>query len=288
MSTENSAGIKQLSLIIFTCENREHLIVKTYQSFKAACKYPFAKVILAVDGKIDPTVIDQIQPDVVVQSPIRKGYINNILQALNVVNTDYFFWLEDDWKFNQTIDLNSLAVQLTVNPKWAEIVYSKDGALLPEQKAEPLATDLYNNINGFSANPCLCRSDAIKVAFHELQTAPKGDKLGEDGFENFLTRYFARESLLCVIHDPKGDAIISHEGYLESTPRNWHMTNSLTQRTEEHLLTIPRPPFWRKVIMAVRLTGALFTLTFRQFFNNEIYELCFRVLASEKNIKKNG
>jgi hypothetical protein len=278
-----SKNIKDaISLVIFTCEGREHLLYNAYNSFKEACEYPFSKTILAIDGKINTTVIDQIQPDIVVQSPVRKGYINNILQALNNIDTDYFFWLEDDWKFHTPINFILFIDLLKLNDNWVEVLYSKDGPLSIELKKEPLATNLYKTPYGFSANPCICKTAFIKDAFNNLLATPKGDRLGEDGFENSLTRYFNQQNLICVVHDPVDHAIISHEGYLESTPRNWHMTNSLQQKSEKHLLTIDEPPLWRKLLMVLKLTGVLFKLAFKQLVNNEAYELCFRIIASVK------
>jgi hypothetical protein len=54
---------------------------------------------MAIDGKISHEVIEKIQPDVIIQSPMRRGYLSNILLALKAIDTQYFFWLEDDWSF---------------------------------------------------------------------------------------------------------------------------------------------------------------------------------------------
>ncbi len=277
---------EQISLVIFTCEGREHLLNDTYGYFKRACSFSFSKTILAVDGKIDTAIIDRIQPDIVVRSPVRKGYVNNILQALNNIDTEYFFWLEDDWKFHTQINFIPFIDQLRSNSNWVEILYSRDGPVPEELKKEPLATNLFKTPYGFSANPCICKTALIKNGFNNLLINPKGGRLGEDGFENSLTRYFREHNLICVLHDPVDHVIISHEGYLESTSRNWHMTNSLEKKTENHLLTIPAPPFWRKGLMVLKLTGAFFKLAFRQLISNEAYELCFRIVASVKQLGK--
>ena len=85
-----------VDLLIFTCNDREHLLQKSYTSFKNACNYKFNKVILAIDGQIDDAVITQIQPDTIIQHPTRQGYVNSIAKTLKLINTPYFFWLEDD------------------------------------------------------------------------------------------------------------------------------------------------------------------------------------------------
>lgn len=277
---------EKISLVFFTCEGREYLLYNTYNSFKKACDHSFSKVILAIDGKVNSSIIDHVQPDVVVQSPMRKGYINNILQALNVIETPYFFWLEDDWNFNASVKLVPFIDLLETNNHWLQIIYSKFGPLPDEIKQKPLQDNLYETPFGFSANPCVCKTAFIKEGFDELLKAPKGGKLGEDGFENFLTKHFVKTGMISVIQDPVDHTMISHEGYLESTPRNWHMTNSVEQKAEEHLLTLPAPSAGRKLLMALRLTALLPKLAIKQLISNEVYELCFRILASARSLKK--
>jgi hypothetical protein len=284
MGTESLKDIP-VTLVLFTCERREHLLVKTYQSFTGQCDFKFPKVILAIDGQIDPAVIGQINPDMVVQQTTRLGYVNSISNTVRVIDTPYFFWLEDDWRFNKPVKLEYYVEFLINNKKWAEIILSKFGPLEPDLKVNPLENNFYKTTLGFSANPSICNTVYIQKAFALLATAPKGDKLGEDGFENFLSRTFEQEGLICVIEDPVDHTPISHEGYLESTPRNWHMTNSLETKTKSHLLTIPAPSFLRKLAMVIKLLIAFVSLSVRQLFSNKIYEFCFRIIASSKTIK---
>jgi hypothetical protein len=277
---------ERVSLIIFTCEEREHLLQKTYGSFLAVCDYKFNHIILAIDGIVNPAIIAYIKPDLVVYNYKRKGYVNNIKNALINVNTGYFFWLEDDWKFHAKIDMPSLLYLLERNDDWAEILLSKNGPLEPKFQIYPIANNLYQTPFGFSANPCICNSKHIKSAFASLNDSTKGDKLGEDGFEDFLSKTFAKENIKCVIIDPVDHFPISHEGYLETTPRNWHMTNSLEEKTKPHLLTIEEPSTFRKLLMPFKLAGTFLKLAFSQLFNNKVYELCFRIITSAKTIKK--
>jgi hypothetical protein len=282
-----STDLSSITLVIFTCQGREHLLLKSYASFKAVCDYKFDKTILAIDGPVDTAIIAEINPDLVIHHTQRRGYVNSIAQTLKVVTTSHFFWLEDDWSFNQQIDLNYLSKQLQNHTDWAEIVLSKYGPLPAEMKVNPLIDDLYQSIYGFSANPALCNSQHIQTAFTALQASPKGDTLGEDGFENFLTKKFAAENIKCVILDPVDGLSLSHEGDLESTPRNWHMTNSLATKTKAHLLTLPPPSFARRCYMILKLFKTFSILAVRQLTDNKVYEYCFRVIATAMSLKKN-
>lgn len=277
----------QVTLVIFTCSGREHLLLNTLQSFQAHCNFKFDKTILAIDGNIDYRIINQIAPDLVMQQAKRGGYVSSIMNTLKLIETPYYFWLEDDWNFDLPIDINFLRSKLISNEHWVEIVLSKYGPLPADMKINPLQDNLYDSTLGFSANPCLCRTKQLQTAFNDLKNAPKGDVLGEDGFENFLTKKFNAEGKSCVILDPMEGFSISHKGYLESTPRNWHMTNSLESTTKEHLLIFPVPSFARKVLMVVKLVFTCFALAIKQFTNNKFYEYCFRVVTGFQTLNKN-
>jgi len=190
------------------------------------------------------------------------------------------------WLFHRQINAELFLNIISEQSSWAEIVLSKDGPLAPGAKINPLGNNLYQTIFGFSANPCFCNTSHLQAAFKLLEESPKGDKLGEDGFENFLTRTFKTKNIACVIIDPVDHLPISHEGYLESTPRNWHMTNSLEAKTNNHLLTIPAPSVARRLLMVLKLFTTFFTLAINQLTSNKVYELCFRIIAAAKTIKK--
>lgn len=275
-----------VTLVIFTCEGREHLVYNTYNSFKSNCNYLFSKTVLAIDGPINPEVVNYIQPDIVIQSPVRKGYVNNIARTLPAIDSDYFFWLEDDWKFHERIDLEYYLEIINKQPNWAEIFFSKFGPLDPDLKASPLGDHLYKTTFGFSANPGICSTTHIRSGFELLVKSPKGDTLGVDGFENFLSKLFEKEGVVCAIIDPVDHETISHEGYLESSSRKWHMTNSLEQNNLRHQMAIPRPPVWRRLSMVFKLFTAFFKLSFKQFANDEVYEFCFRIISSLNTLKK--
>lgn len=275
-----------VSLVIFTCEGRELLLNKTLTSFRKACPFSFDKVILAIDGYVNPGIIDIVNPDVVLQNTRRKGYVNSIVQTLSLVNTPYFFWLEDDWLFNKPFDLDFYLQQLSQHPDWVEIYLSKYGPLNTGQKQTSMGHNFYRS-DGFSANPNLSNTQHVRDAFSLIVNSPKGDTLGTDGFENSLTATYSKNELKCIIVDPIDHLPITHDGYLESTPRNWHMTNSLEKKTEKHLLVIPSPSLARKLLMTMKLAATFCKLAFMQLFSNKVYEFCFRVISGAKTLNNN-
>lgn len=277
-------SLTPVTLVIFTCEAREHLVYATYNSFTSHCKYQFSKTILAIDGKINTEVVDHIKPDTVILSPGRKGYVNNIIRVLPAIDTEYFFWLEDDWKFHEQFDLDYYLNIICQHPDWVEIFFSKFGPLPTPMKEFPLGNNLYKTSFGFSANPGICRTKHIRSAFTELVHAPKGEKLGEDGFENFLSKVFERDHNVCTIVDPVDHTAISHEGYLESSSRKWHMTNSVDNKIGVHQMVIPKPSLSRKLVMYFKLIGVFFRLSYKQLVNDETYEFCFRIISSVKSL----
>jgi hypothetical protein len=276
----------QVSLVVFTCEGREHLLHQTVKSFTLKCNFNFAKVILAIDGQVNQAVGALLEPDVIIQQYQRQGYVQMISKVIKLIGTPYFFWLEDDWRFHIPVPMEDLLHHLIKHQGWAQVVLSKYGPLESEMKLQPLGSALYQSTFGFSANPTLCNTGHIRDAFQLLSSAQKGDTLGEDGFENFLSKTFTEQNIICAILDPIDRTPISHEGYLETTPRSWHMTNSLEQRRSAHLLTIPAPSLMRRFAMAAKLIVTICVLAFRQFTNNKIYEYCFRIIATSKTVSK--
>ncbi|CAH0166551.1 MULTISPECIES: hypothetical protein [unclassified Pedobacter] len=281
-----SLGDPSVNLVIFTCSGREHLLLSTLKSFKKYIDFRFNQTILAIDGEVNPAILQIIKPDIVIQHFKRNGYVSSISKTLTVIDAPYFFWLEDDWSFKEEISISDLLKKISSNTSWTQIILSKFGPLSDEQKKKKLFGDFYETDFGFSANPSLCNTGHIRSAFELLKTAVKGDVLGHDGFENFLTRTFNQAKLVCAIQDPKNNHPIKHEGYLETTARNWHMINSLETRTPEHLLTIPRPSIPRRLIMLFKLFWVFLSLSFRQLFNNKTYEFCFRVITGADSAKK--
>jgi len=267
----------ETTLIIFSCEGREHLIQSTFLSFTGICEYKFYKKILALDGTYKLQNYSSINPDLIVQNYRRKGYIQNILNALNLVDSEFFFWLEDDWEFTRKFDIEDMLSLLQKNPDWVQVRLSKTAPLAQEEKKIRLFNDIYESVYGFSANPCLCRTSHVKAGFEALQKSSLSETLG---FENFLSHWFSDNSIICTVLDPEKLPMVIHSGYLESTPRQWHMTASLDGKTDTYLSAMEHagePKFWRKFLMVYKLNRAAFILSIRIFLSRAAYDLSFRI-----------
>ncbi|HEY8784033.1 MAG TPA: hypothetical protein VIM16_20560 [Mucilaginibacter sp.] len=285
----NTAAI-QTSLVIFTCEGREHLLLKSFESFSKSCKDVFAHKILVIDGKISQAVIDLIAPDMVIQSRVRRGYVNSIVKALKNIDTDYFFWLEDDWEFPRSFSIDSLAPFLD-EPDVLQVTLAK---LSVDNDFKSYKTsDIYINGNGFSANPSLCRTAAVKDIFNEVVTYEKNEDSKFLSFEYFATDYSLRKELISLIKYHNGLAFVNHLGDLESTGREYHMINSIRipvkSYKKEYISGLNRdqsPSLYNKIGLFVKLYIAVFYLSVKLFLSREAYDFAFRIyVASLKRFK---
>ncbi len=272
---------KTVSLVIFTCEGREHLLLKSFESFTNACKDAFTFSILAVDGQINQAVVDAVSPDEVIQSTTRKGYVNSIIRALKNVDTDYFFWLEDDWEFLYNFSIDSL-IPLLSDPNVVQVTLAKEQL---NNDFKPYGyTDIYINGNGFSANPSLCRTSAIKEIFNQIVAYKKDENSKFLSFEYFATNYTLSKSLLPLIKYHDNLAFVNHQGDLESTAREYHMINSLSipinPANREYISGLNRyqtPNWYNKLGMFFKLYIAVFYLSIKLFFVREGYDFAFRI-----------
>lgn len=270
----------KISLVIFTCEGREHLLAKTISSFRKSCTYHFSQTILAIDGRISPGVIEEVNADILVQNPRRRGYVNSILHAIRQVDTGYFFWLEDDWEFPYPVPVKSLSDSLSGEGRLVQVVLSK--------------SDRNTSGDGpgghhFSANPCLCNTLHIKNGFSEIAAAEKNEQSRTTGFENFLSAYMQENGLLNDYLYQDNHAFVSHSGYLESTSRTFHMISSL-----EEDYTASKPKYmsgfghqrkitlWNKCFLLPRLWVAVSVLSFKMFHQRRAYDFAFRIYLSCK------
>jgi hypothetical protein len=280
MSTKSET---QVTLVFFSCEGREHLLSQTIESFTKTFDYGFSKRILVLDGNVDYKSIHQLNPDKIVQNCKRLGYIHSIINAIKLIDTEYFFWLEDDWLFSQKINIASLIEHLQQNLDWVQIRLSKTGPLTQEEKKIVLAEEIFESIYGFSANPCICRTELIQEGFKALQENSRDETVG---FENYLSQWVRERSLICAVLDPGEAAMVTHSGYLESTPRQWHMTASLDGKTDEYLSAmghVAPPSFWQKCSMIYKLASAFSVIAIRQFWSRAAYDLAFRIVAVSKS-----
>jgi len=274
--------MNNVSLVVFTCEGREHLLLKSFESFTDSCNAVFKNKILAIDGKISQTVIDVIAPDFVIQSTTRRGYVNNIINALKNIETDYFFWLEDDFLFKQKVPIDYMLNTMVKDKTWAGIFLSRSAPLSEEKKH--LFDDLYVPDFGFSVSPTLCKTEHIKNAFVSIIAHPKDQSTKYISFEPFLDEFFIRNELKYAVIDPGTIAHVDHFGGLESTAREYHMINSVNipvrPQSKDYISGLQRTKtisLYNKLGMFFKLYISVFYLSVKLFFSREAYDFAFRV-----------
>jgi len=282
--------VNNITLVIFTCEGREHLLLKSFASFAKACGSVFARKILAVDGKISQATIDVIAPDEIIQSPARRGYVPSIIRALKNIDTDYFFWLEDDWEFPHDFTADSLITSFN-DDKVLQVTLAKedrDAAFKPY--TEP---DIFINGYGFSANPSLCRTAIVREIFKEAIAHKKDESSKFLSFEYFATDFASSKHLISLIKYHNNQAFVNHIGDLESTAREYHMINSISipvkQGKSEYISGLNRYKeisLVNKAGLFIKLYAATIYLSLKLFFSREAYDFAFRIyVASLKRFK---
>jgi len=280
----------KVTLVIFTCEGKEHLLPQTYESFKKACSFTFSTIILAVDGKIDHKVIEYINPDILVQNYTRKGYIFSILNAISRVDTEYFFWLEDDFDFKQTVPFDRMLSVLQEQTKWSGIFLSRSAPLTPQEKEVHHFDEFYIPFFAYSVSPTLCRSVYIKDAFAAMLNHPKNENNKTYGFETFMDDYFKSNGLSYALVDPGEIPHVEHIGKLESTAREYHMINSLNAEVssvnKEYISGFGydrQITMGNKIGMLPKLFVAFVSLSVNLFGQRKAYDYAFRIYLAYKN-----
>lgn len=268
----------EVTLVVMTCEGRGHLLARTIASFDARCDYQFKLRLIGVDGPMSAAEIAVARPEVVIQAARRRGYVVNILSMLRHVDTEFMFWLEDDWAFNAPVNVPAMVDALIRHPDWVQLLLSKIGPLEGSHRAEALEPGILRAAFGFSANPCLVRTAHVRALFEALREAPRAPDLS---FENFVMAKCTADGLTCALLDPGDAPAIEHLGYLETTPRQFHMTASLEDDSPlVHVFTLGAPPpLWRRVLMVAKLARALGVVARRQFHDLSAYELAFRIVS---------
>ena len=264
-------------MVITACEGREHLLARTIASFESACSFRFRRRILALDGTLSPGAMAAVRPDVIVQNFTRAGYVASIGNFLKQVDADAFFWLEDDWAFNRTVNVERLKVALEQHPTWAQVRLSKIAPLEASAPVNQLGSGFFRSTVGFSANPSLNRTAILQEAYRALLLAPRGARLS---FESFITDWLNERGIVPVVEDPGAVAAIVHDGHLESTPRQYHMVASLDGANEKFLPGIPMPRFrWRRASMSLRLAARAVKVALRLMASDSAYEAAFRFVT---------
>jgi hypothetical protein len=279
--------LKDVTLMIFTCQGREHLLVKSYLSFKNACDYKFDKTILAIDGPVDVAIITAINPDLVIQHTARQGYVNAIATVINLINTLYFFWLEDDYVFTQDIKLADMLAVMYKDAAWAGISLCKIAPLTPLTKQHHIQDNLYVPEFGFAVSPALCKTIYIKDAFAAITAYEKNADTTYVSFEPFIGEFFIKNNLKYAIIDSGDVAHAEHIGFLESTGREYHMINSMDEKhtsvDKEFISGLGREQtitLYNKIAMLPKLWYAVIVLSFGLFNRRVAYDFAFRIYSS--------
>ena len=283
MSTDSN----EITLVIFACEGREHLLCRTIASFHEACNHRFSKTLLVVDGPFEAAAIANINADVVIHHTKRQGYVNVIANALKLIDTPLYFWLEDDFLFNQKIPLSRMLDVINTEESWAGIFLSRTGPLTSAEKKHKLFDDLVIPDFGFSVSPSLCKTKHVKSAFAALMAYPKGDSTKHTSFEPFIDSYFIQQNLKYAMVDPGPIAHVEHIGFLESSGREYHMINALEKEIsdidktfisglgKERVITL-----YNKLAMLPKLWYAVGVLSFNLFWQRRAYDFAFRIYCA--------
>jgi hypothetical protein len=270
----------KITLVVFTCAGREHLLRQTMASFKNACEHTFAQTILAIDGQIAADGINLVNPDIVVQSPARKGYVHNIVSALKMISTPYFFWLEDDWEFPVKVPMDDFLRNLN-HDEVMQVILSKNNL---DDSYKPYAGNYYIPADGFSANPGFFKTAPVKTGFDNVVFSKKDDNTKLTGFETFLNEYAKTNNLITLRYFLNSHATVYHSGELESTAREYHMINSLDKNTslidKEYVSGFgfeKKISLKNKAGMLFKLWLALLSLSGRLWSSREAYDFAFRI-----------
>lgn len=267
---------KGCTLVIFSCEGREHLLKKTYRSAVDKIRYDFDNIIVSHDGKGGRWAVENIKPDLFLQSPVRKGYVPSIQRALKHVETEFFFWLEDDWGFSKPIDICKYLNILSVKYSYSQIIFLKR-KMRDNNKISKVEENIFTSKIGFSANPGINRTSHVSNA---LQDA---DDSKATNIEHFMTSYFRQHDFDCLVADP-GDDIpyVKHLGDLEATGGKWHTirggkeTKGLPAFDDSELLLSPL----RLLVRTAYLAG-------NTLFDKEARSLARRISNVVKIYKRN-
>ncbi|MDB4902149.1 MAG: hypothetical protein JWQ63_1430 [Mucilaginibacter sp.] len=284
MSTNRS-----ISLVIFTCEGREHLLYDTINSFNKACDYQFSKIILAIDGPIKAEAIEYVNPDVVIQSPKRKGYVNSIINTLPAIDTSYFFWLEDDWEFPVEIPIDHFLGHLS-SPGILQIILSKN----PFENIYKAYTEtLYLSPYGFSANPGICNTEFIKTGISTIKLLKNSEASPLTGFESVLNDYAKLNTLNTLYYFPNNEPTVNHSGDLESTAREYHMINSINKEKsligKEYISGFGYDrniSIKNKINMLFKLWLITLNISLKIWGSRKFYDFAFRIYLSHRNTLK--
>lgn len=268
------------SVVIFACESREHLLRETWESFRPLLSKLPHQIILALDGQISPQIINLIEPCILVQNHHRRGYVASIRNALALIDSEFFLWLEEDWRAIQQLDVAAAISMLRAHPSWVQVRWSKVAQLSAEDLV--LVPGMRFSSVGFSMNPSVCRTALVRAAFEAIEQETRdADSSHGRLHEIEFTKWFQKNSQVCAVMETNGVAPVRHMGYLESTGREWHMMASLQRHPTEHYLSLSTiPSIGSRLRMVAKLILSLVDLAIRQCRDNGAYELANRIVVT--------
>jgi hypothetical protein len=275
----------EVTLLVFSCVGRAHLLQATLASFRRQCDFAFAEVVYAHDGEMDPAAPGWVGANRLVQNCQRAGYVRSIMQALAIVRTPYVFWVEDDWEFTHPVDVAGFVAAMEAHPAWLQVRLSKISPLAPEEIAQPLGlAGLHQSGSAFSANPHLGRTRLLQEGFAAYYASPRTTA---NTFESYLEGWVNRTGALCAVLAPPGAApSVAHTGYLESTGRQWHAAVTLSGAPTEYSSGMravgEMPPLWRRVALGGKLVLAALGVAAKALVRSSAYDLGFRFIALTK------
>ncbi|MES2377401.1 MAG: hypothetical protein V4553_12510 [Bacteroidota bacterium] len=256
-------------------------------SFYEACDFKFSKTFLILDGKVNTDIVGDIKADTILKHTTREGYVSIIADALRLINTPYFFWLEDDFLFNQKAPLNYMLDVMNRDVNWAGIFLSRTAPFTSAQKKKPVIDDLYIPDIGFSVSPTLCKTIHMRAAFAAMDLHEKSDHTKHLTFEPFIDSFFIQNKLKYAIMDPGEISHVEHIGLLESTDRAHHTVNSLEKQftiiNKEFVSGLGRDriiTMYNKFAMLPKLWFAIIVLSVKLFKHRVSYDFAFRIYCA--------
>ncbi len=190
--------MSNVTVIITSC-NRFDLLEKTLTSFMKFNTYPIKDYHLHNDG--GSLHLDRIQKKFpfinIIHSSPRIGYSKSLDKLLQLVETEYVFTLEDDWKFHQNPGFIEKSLLILNACRDLHQVWIRDIEDHGHPQGDPY--EIFPNImvrdvdygykkiwNGFSLNPGLRRMSDWKKWF------PNGLSYCGDGDEATLAQHTAK------------------------------------------------------------------------------------------------
>ncbi len=146
-------------------DGRWDYLKRTVDSAATNVRYPFDDAVIVNDSGL-AFPFDDWNAYRIINNPHRLGLAGAIQAGWDVCDTDYIFHLEDDFLFNQPVDLTDLIGLLEDDPLLAQVCFKRNAAPVPWEQmfggfieANP---DRYDDSPGytvhrecFSFNPCV-------------------------------------------------------------------------------------------------------------------------------------